>query len=201
MKVTRGYITDERNNRLGVLIPNAEWKRLKQRLLDAEMQFYEIKRLEAEIRQTDLLAALPEVLASEAGNVLARTITEAFASSDNLQLAESTTAGFPILALPSFINKAAPLIQKYPALTPELFNLPYSKLGSFASRVGNDHLAFRWLIERAKTKKQPKLRIEVVFICKYSETPKELNGGPIYLAVIYDKSDQKLVQPEPLDLL
>ena len=193
MEIKTSYVVDEANRRQAVQVPYAEWKQLKQRLLDAEMQFWVIQELDKQIRTTDLALALAEIQEIEAGRQPARTIIEAFtenAKSTN-QLLERV--GIPILITDFFCRRAEPLLKKYPLLKQDLLALPQSKLGGSATRVGNDYLSIGWIFIHAQKKQQPATRIEVHFICRYSSTT--VQEFPLYLAAIYDKSERKLVDP------
>jgi hypothetical protein len=193
MEIKVSYVLDEANRRQAVQIPHAEWKQLKQRLRDAEMQFWVIQELDKRIRTSDLALALAEIKELEAGRQPAKTIVEAFPEN-----AESTTqllerVGTPILTTDFFCRRAEPLLKKYPLLKQDLLALPQSKVGGSAMRIGDDYLSIGWIFIHAKKKQQPATRIEVHFIYRYSSTT--VQEIPLYLAAIYDKSERKLVDP------
>nr|GFC94669.1 hypothetical protein [Tanacetum cinerariifolium] len=171
--LTISYVVDEANRRQAVQIPYAQWKQLKQRLLDAEMQFWEIQKLEAEMRRSDLLQALVEIQAVEAGHLQATTVAEAFFSNSQ---AESSFATNTLLLV---------------------VQLQRQKITGFAKALSSDYLSIGWIIERKKSKQRPAMRIEVHFICRNAVDKIQLAPVKLYLAAIYDKSEQKLVQPNP----
>ena len=195
MELNVSYVVDEANRRQAVQIPYAEWKQLKQRLLDAEMQFWEVKKLEAEIRRNDLFQALTEVQEIEAGHLIAETIAEAFA--ENIPTGNVLAANDVRLVIQLFRRKAEVFIQKYPLLRQELLLLQRQKITGFATALTPDYLSIGWSIERKKSKQQPAMRIEVHFICRNAANNIQLAPAKLYLAAIYDKSEQKLVQPNP----
>jgi hypothetical protein len=193
MEINTSYVVDEANRRQAVQIPYAEWKQLKQRLLDAEMQFWIIQELDKHIRNADLALALAEIQEIEAGRQQVKTIAEAF--SENADSTHQTLKHItiPILTTDFFCRRAEPLFKKYPLLKQDLLALPQSTLGGSATRVGDEHLSIGWIFIHAKKKQQPATRIEVHFICRYPSTT--VQASPLYLAAIYDKSERKLVDP------
>jgi hypothetical protein len=193
MEIKTSYVVDEANRRQAVQIPHAEWKQLKQRLRDAEMQFWIIQELDKQIRSTDLALALAEIQEIEAGRQLAKTIVEAFPENADFTNQPLERVGIPILTTDFFCRRAEPLLEKYPLLKQDLLALAQRTLGGSTTRVGDDYLSIGWIFIHAKKKQQPATRVEVHFICRYSPTTgQEL---PLYLAAIYDKSERKLVDP------
>ena len=186
METTISYLVDESNRRQAVQITYAEWKQLKQRLLDAEMQFWEIQRLDKEIRKFDLELAIQEIRHIEAGQLPTKTIAEIFDYPPSV-------VGLSILVTSCFYKKAKPLLAKYPALKQELLALPQHRLGGPATVISDDYLSFGSVLLCSKKKSQPAMRVEVHFICKYQLGAP--STAPLYLAAIYDKSERKLIEP------
>jgi hypothetical protein len=193
VEIPVSYVVNDTNRRQAVQIPYAEWKRLTQRLEDAEMQFWVIQELEKQIRATDLALALVEIKAIEAGHQLVKTVVEAFSEEVNFTSQPSGHIRIPMLATDFFCRKAEPLLKKYPLLKQDLLGLPQRSIGGSATRVGEDHLSIGCVFSHAKKKQQPAMRIEVHFICQ--QTPATAQINPLYLAAIYDKSERKLIEP------
>ena len=191
MEINVSYLVDETNRRQAVQIPYAEWKQLKQRLLDAEMQFWDIQSLDTEIRKVDLALALNEIKEIEAGRLPANTVTASFAS-DNLNQSLLTN-GRQIIATEFFCNKASLMFSKYPLLRQELLSLPQQQLGGFVTTVSEGYVSFGRILTSEKRRTQPAMRIEIHFICIYSSDSAQ--QSPVYLAALYDKSERKFTEP------
>jgi hypothetical protein len=193
MEIPVSYVVNDTNRRQAVQIPYAEWKQLKQQLLDAEMQFWTIQELDKRIRTTDLALALAEIQEIEAGCQPTKTVFEAFSDCVGSTNQSPAPTGIPILTTDFFCRQAEPLLEKHPLLKQDLLTLPQSALGGSATRIGEDHLSIGWIFIHAKKKQQPAMRVEVHFICHYH--PATTQANPLYLAAIYDKSERKLVDP------
>lgn len=193
MEINISYVVAETNRRQAVQIPYTEWKQLKQRLLDAEMQFWVVQELDKQICATDLALALAEIQEIEAGRQLTKTVIETFSDGADATNQQPVCISTPILTTNFFCRQAETLLKKYPLLKQDLLALPQSAVGGFARRVGDDYQSIGWIFTHAKKKQQSAMRIEVHFIYRYPSTT--VQASPLYLAAIYDKSERKLVDP------